>query len=174
MRSVWFAYVCLIAQINFAQNYVPTTATIIVRDEKGQPVDNVLLEGGFRDVSNSGSRDRFLGRTDSNGIFTAKGKAMIGVGVRATLEGYYHTIASVSLDLKPGARLKHWDIQIPVVLKHIRNPIPMYARHVNNFSFKQFDRVGVYCLGRTSSYDFVRGAFLPPYGTGEVADVEFR
>jgi len=173
MRKVLLVYVCLIARLSLAQHYVPTTATIAVHDDNGQPVKNVLLEGGFRDVSNAGSRDRFSGTTDSNGVFVAKGHALIGVGVRAVAEGYYETITSVPLDLKEGSRLEHWDVSVSVLLKPIRKPGPMYFRHVDNFSFDPFERVGKYCLGRTSSYDFVAGAFLPPTGTGSRGDVRF-
>lgn len=173
MRNVLLVYVCLIVHLSLAQHYVPTTATIAVRDDNGQPVNNVLLEGGFRDVSNAGSRDRFSGTTDSNGVFVAKGHALIGVGVRAVAEGYYETITSVPLDLKKGSRLDHWDVSVPVLLKPIRKPVPMYFKRVDNFSFDPFERVGKYCLGRTSSYDFVTGAFLPPIGTGSRGDVRF-
>lgn len=173
MKRTIYMYTCLLAQLCLAQHYVPATATIVVRDDMGLPVNCVSLNGGFRDVSNAGSRDRFTGMTDTNGAFIAKGHALIGVGVRATAEGYYETITSVPLDIKQGMQMDHWGVTVPVVLKRIRNPIPMYAKRVANHSFDPFERVGQYSLGRTSCYDLVRGAFLPPVGISKQADLQF-
>jgi len=163
-----------------AQEGIPASVKFRVVDDAGLPVMDVGVEGGFLDLSQSGVRSAFRGSTDSNGIFVARGKAVVGVYARFSREGFYSTIVREFVEYKWRAdgrgyeRIPSWDRDISVLLKRVRNPIPMYARPVRGSAFNPFERVGVYCLGRTSSYDFVRGAFLPPYGTGEVADVEFR
>lgn len=173
MKRVICVSLCLLAQLCLAQHYVSTVANITVQDDVGQPVKNVALEGGFRDVSNAGSRDRFTGMTDTNGVLIAKGHALIGVGVRATAEGYYATITSVPLDMKMGMKIDHWDVTIPVVLKRVRNPIPMFVKEVENPYISTFEGVGKYRLAGRSKYDIVKGDFLPPHGKGAVADLDY-
>ncbi|MGD9873003.1 MAG: hypothetical protein AB7T27_01915 [Kiritimatiellia bacterium] len=174
MKRVFYAYLCLFSQLGLAQHYVPTKATITVRDDIGQLVKHVSIEGGFRDFSNAGSRDRFMGVTDANGVFIAKGQALIGVGVRATAEGYYETITSVPLDMKKGMQMDHWNVTVPVVLKRIRNPISMYSREVENPYISAFEGIGRYRLIGASRYDFVKGDFLSPYGNGSIADLDYN
>ncbi|MGD9873002.1 MAG: hypothetical protein AB7T27_01910 [Kiritimatiellia bacterium] len=165
--------VYLVTSVVLAQHAVPTKATFVVRDDAGQAVTAVAIDGGFGDVSQSGARDRFNGLTDTNGMFAATGNAILDVGARFKKDGYYQSIKSVPVDRARRESGLRWDVEIPVLLKRIRNPIPMYFNRVDNFSFDHFERVGKYCLGRTSSYDFVTGAFLPPSGTGSRADVQF-
>ena len=135
---------------------------------------NAVIEGGFRDVSNAGSRDRFNGRTDSNGVFIVEGAAMIGVGGRITAEGYYPTIASVPLDRKQVMKMRCWDVEVPVLLKPIKQPVPMCLSLVENPYVDYREGIGQYRFGCTSRYDIVKSDFLAPYGKGEVGDIEFR
>lgn len=158
----------------FAQHAVPTKATFVVRDDMGQAVTNAAINGGFGDVSQSGARDRFKGFTDTNGMFVATGNAVLDVGARFRKDSYYQAITSVPLDIRRRESGGRWDIEIPVLLKRVSNPIPMYVKRVDNPYVSAFESVGKYCLGRTSSYDIVKGAFLPPYGNGVVADIEFK
>ncbi len=174
MKRIVCICFCLLAQLGLAQPYVPTTATIVVRDDRGQPVGGVSLDGGFRDVSNAGARDRFEGVTDTNGVFVAKGSALIGVGVRARAEGYYETVTSIPLDPGEGVEVGHWDITIPVVLKRMRHPIPMYSRAVANPYISTFESVGKYRLHAISQYDLLNGQFVSPHGDGIVGDLRYN
>lgn len=174
MKRAISAMFCLLVQLCLAQRYVPTTATIIVRDDMGMPAVNIEIEGGFRDVSNAGSRDRFKGVTDTNGVLIAKGKALVGVGVRATGAGYYQTVTSAPIDRQQALTMEHWNVTVPVVLKRMRNPIPMYVAAVENRHIAAVVGVGKYNLGKTVSYDFLRRDFLPPEGQGLLGDIEFK
>jgi len=170
----------LATSVALAQKGIPASVKFQVFDDGGSPVTDVEVEGGFLDLTQSGVRSAFRGSTDSDGIFVARGETVVGVYARFSCKGFYPTTVRESVEYKRRAdgkgyeRIPRWDREISVLLKRIRNPIPMYAREVGSFTFNHFERVGVYNLGRTSSYDFVRGSFLPPYGTGQVADVEFR
>ena len=178
-RSLIVAVFALAAHGSWAQHYVsapryiPTKATFVVRDDIGQPVVNAEIEGGFRDISNAGSRDRFKGWTDTNGVLTVEGQAMLNVGGRVAADSYYPTIVEVPVDMKNATSLRRWDVEIPVVLKRIRNPIPMYSRDVVNPYISAFERVGKYRLFGASCYDIVKGDFLPPHGNGTVADMHY-
>lgn len=179
-RCAIAAVIVLAANSSWAQHfilpsaYVPTKAVFVVHDDIGRPVANAEIEGGFRDVTNAGSRDRFVGRTDTNGVFVAKGETMLNVGGRITANGYYPTIVEVPLDRKNGTTLPQWDVEIPVLLKRIRNPISMYSRDVENPYISAFESVGKYRLAGTSMYDIVNGNFLPPHGKGTVADLFYN
>jgi hypothetical protein len=169
----------LTASVALAQQGIPSTVKFRVSDETGSPVTNAALDGCFLDFSQSGARTRFNGFTDTNGIFIAKGETVLGVYARFTRDGYYTTTVKQTIeytrraDGKGYERIDRWDREIPVLFKRIRNPIPMYARHVDNPYVSAFERVGKYSLGRTSSFDIVEGTFLPPYGKGQVDDIAF-
>lgn len=173
-ESVVALTLILWGDIILAQQTVPTTATFIVRDDIGQVVTNAEIEGGFRDVTNAGSRDRFKKVTDANGILVVKGNAMIGVGGRIRAAGYYETLANVPLREAQRLGLKRWDVEVPVLLKRIRNPIVLPARELANEYTGLWERASKYNLGNTASYDFLKGEYLPLFGTGVVADVVFK
>jgi len=180
MRTAWILMILVVAGAGaVAQEGIPASVKFRVVDDAGLPVMDVGVEGGFLDLSQSGVRSAFRGSTDSNGIFVARGKAVVGVYARFSREGFYSTIVREFVEYKWRAdgrgyeRIPSWDRDISVLLKRVRNPIPMYVRQVDSFTFNIFERVGVYSLGRTSSYDFVIGAYLPPNGTGKIEDVRF-
>lgn len=136
------------------------------------------------DTSQSGSSGDFKGKTESNGCFVARGRALIGVYARFSASGYYPaTIRREDLHLRPRSPVKEvdpirwdcqrWDAEYAILLKRIRNPIPLQIGSLDTPHVSPYEGVGKYCLGRTSSYDIVKGAFLPPYGQGEVADLQF-
>ncbi len=171
----------LMTSVAVAQKGIPSTITFIVKNDLGQPATNAAVEGGFLDFSQSGARDRFKGMTDTNGIYVAEGNAVLGVCAGFSSFGFvYPTEIKKNIEYKRKQdgqgyeRIDHWDVEIPVLLKRIRNQIPMFMKGVENPYVSAFEGVGKYCLGKTSSYDFVKGSFLPPHGNGEVADLDFK
>jgi hypothetical protein len=172
ISSIGLLWLC--AQVALAQNTVPTKATFIVRDQNGQPVANAAVDGGFGDVTQAGARDRFEGETSTNGTFIASGAAQLDVGARFRKQGSYETITRVPVPRGKGPKLERWDVEIPVVLKRIEKPIPMYARQVRNPYVSLFESVGKYRLDQTARYDMAKGAFLLPDGNGEIADMVFK
>ncbi len=163
----------------FAQKGIPAKVVFAVRNDEGQPVTNATVEGCFTDLSPSGGRDRFAGRTDTNGLYRAEGVAFPGVYARFTCADYYSTVTERNRDLirRPDGRgyeiPARWDVEIPVLLKRIRKPIPMYTREVENPYIAAFEAVGKYRLAATSRYDIAQGEFLPPHGRGTVADLTY-
>jgi hypothetical protein len=155
---------------------VPTKATFVVRDDMGQPVAKATIDGGFADVSQSGARDRFKSFTDANGMFVAKGHAVLDVGAQLRKDGYYQTTTIVPLDPELRAKLDRWDVQIPVLLKRIRSPIAMYAKKVENYTIRNRtgDKSGNYVTNSVVGYDLVQGEMVVPYGCGQVADLDLR
>jgi len=150
---------------------IPSRAVFVVRDDKGDRVGGVFVDGGFGEISNRGARDFFKGYTDNDGMFVAEGKTLVDVGARFEKKGYYSTITNVPLSYELSKNITRWDIEIPVILKKIRNPIPMYVKRFYNPHISVFEDFRKYNLGKTSQYDFVKADFLPPYGKGEVGDM---
>lgn len=173
------AILLLATSVAVAQQGIPAAVKLRVSDDAGSPVTNAAVDGCFLDLSQSGARISFKGVTDTNGIFLAKGETVLGVYARFARDGFYPTTLKKTIeytrraDGKGYERIDRWDREIPVLFKRIRNPIPMFIRGVENQYISAFEGVGKYRLSGASSYDFVKGAFLPPNGNGQVADIEF-
>ena len=172
--------VILLSSVVQAQRLIPASVRMRVTDDVGSPVRNVAVDGCFLDDSQSGASDSFEGMTDLKGEFLAKGRTMLGVYSKFVRADYYPTKNKSWIDGKQRVdgtiveRPKSWDIAVPVLLKRIKRQIPMFAKRFENPYIGQWENVGKYRLGCTSGYDIVKGSFLPPHGTGESADVEFR
>jgi len=162
-----------------AGNEVPSRVRFIVKDDANRAVIGASVDGCFLDDSASGARDRFGGTSDTNGTVCAEGRTWMGVYARFTANGYYTTTIRQNLRFersqngKGYVRPKRWDIDIPVLLKPVKTPVPMFYRRVANPYIGPFAGIGRYRLCCTSQYDLVTGDFLPPYGKGLTADIEF-
>lgn len=178
MLRMFFFFVLLVSGA-YADPDFRATINLLVKDDAGTPVPNVAVEGCFLDVSQSGALTRFKGLTDTNGCFVAKGRTILGVYADFELKGYYPTVLKEEveyvrkLDGRGYEKIDHWKKDIPVILKRIRNPIPMYIKDVSCRYIDMWLSPGVYNLGNTARYDIVKGDFLSPHGEGEVADIEF-
>ena len=180
MKAQILSMLVLSSLFVYAQRLIPASVRIEVKDDTGAPVTNAVVTGCFLDDSRSGASDRFCGSTDVDGTFSAQGMTMLGVYIRLTKEGYYQTKHSQDLkaiqrpDGKGPMRPPRWDVTVPVLLKRVRNPIPMRIAVNRNPYVSAYGEKGKYCLDRTSCYDLVKGSFLPPYGDGVVPDIVFE
>ena len=172
----------LASSVALAQKGVPSKVTFVVSNDAGQVVTNATVEGCFLDLSQSGGRDRFRGTTDKNGLYVASGSAVLGVCAGFSCQGYYPTEVNETMERKrtqdhgqPGWTWPDsWDVEIPILLKRIRNQIPMYVGGVENPYIDLWAGAGKYNLNSTSCYDLLRGSFLPPNGKGEIPDIAFK
>ena len=175
----------LMASFTFAQQGAPSKITFAVKNDAGQPVTDAAAEGCFPNLYDNGkapSHDSFRGFTDTNGMFVATGDAVIGVYARFTKTGYYTTTIEhnrdvrVKLKWQAGWHNDRWEEEIPVLLKRIRSPIPMYSKAVEYVQMRKNskDKVGPYTLSSLVAYDLLRGDMLPPDGRGAVPDMEFK
>lgn len=146
-------------------NGAEAKVTIEVTDETGRPVTNANTRVFFRMSSGSSEGNRATGVTDSEGKFMAEGRTTDSVFVAVEKNGYYATHHQYNAANRDPERLKDgrwlpWNPTIPVVLREIRNPIPMYV--------KKFD--GVLPNGTTAGFDCEIGDFTPPHGSGKTTD----
>lgn len=116
--------------------------------------------------------------TDGKGVCHLSGKTNTGkasVEVREPPSGYYKANGG-SVEFKSKSLFGTWrpdNVVVTVALDRVEKPVPL---HVRNLSFppgKLVEEMSDMEKGPVS-YDFLQGDWLPPWGSGEFADVVFR
>ncbi|NLB69944.1 MAG: carboxypeptidase regulatory-like domain-containing protein [Lentisphaerae bacterium] len=143
--------------------------TIEIKDEINQPVTNASVQAFFRMTSGPNVGKSIKGTSDNNGQFIAEGVTTDIVFIKIEKDGYYTTRAQyIAQSDDPGRLIKGrwlpWNPTIPVVLREVRNPIPMYV--------KRFE--GKFPNGATVGFDCEKGDFVEPRGEGETTDFTVR
>lgn len=148
-----------------------TQVTAHILDEQGQAIEGahvsiVLILSSPESV---GAQSYLVeGLTDGAGNFTGSGESeWTDVTVIAEKDGYYQSgggiiMDTINTDLN---RWEPWNPTITVILKKIRNPVPMY--------YKQTDWIKVPVFGTPVGYDLVQGDWVTPYGKGAINDFVF-
>jgi len=143
--------------------------TIKAVDDMKQPVSNALVSIGY----DQGEYDRVKqpsidlvrkGLTATNGIFSATEKILnTKVWYSVQKEGWYTHYGKYAF--KRNRETKKWDPPCAtntVVLKKIKNPIPMYVKRVN---------LGVPEYKTKLGFDLDKGDWVTPYGSGIHTDL---
>lgn len=143
----------------------------VLDEETGEPIENVEVCGSFT-VGNDHIKSRYY--TDKNGVCHIRGysnKNRAGCYVKNPPEGYY----------KPCYGWKHIykeinalgcclpdNLTATIKLQRVEHAIPLLV--------KQVDVTYENGLGTNSimRFDFLKGDWLPPYGKGDVADIEIH
>ena len=152
--------------------------TLKIVDDDGQPVPNAVSDVSFIDIATR--MDETRGLSDTDGLFTASGKARLSIGGTVSKVGYYASNFKFKKGDPPGlhdyggesskiyydslvkdGRWLPWNPTIPVVLREVRNPIPMYVAHIDKRSMPS---------GVAMEFDCIKQDWLAPYGDGSVAD----
>ena len=145
--------------------YPRAKLTVKVVDEEGAPLSNALVRIGFFEGKMN------TGVTDSNGLFGAEGNSKEGdANYYAEKEGYYSSRYdyrySGNISPRGGFYLSNkWQPWAPtnvVILKPIKNPVPMYVKRVETHLQEPEKAIG---------YDLTVGDWIAPYGKGVVADM---
>lgn len=138
--------------------------TLRVVEENGVPVENARAVVSYvwgRDA------DEHIGLTDHEGLFSAQGKALVGVFLAASKDGYY----PVSFDnsrsdvLPPGN-----NIEKLFVLRRVIKPVPLLARRAGGWGAQ----LTIPAQNEWIGYDFETGDWVQPHGKGKAADLQFR
>lgn len=150
------------------RNGAKAKLSVHLLDENGFFISNATCHVGFSDIATITEKD--VGFSDANGLFVAEGTAKHEIGGWVEKDGFYTSHFKFkkgnpqdpydyASKVKDG-RWMPWNPTIPVVMREVRNPIPMYV--------KKFD--GVLPNGTTSGFDCEVGDFLPPIGSGKISD----
>lgn len=144
--------------------------TFQVVDDEGRAVE--AAKAGFggagrpKSADKEGAAARIDGLTNTRGIFT--GEVAVWDATQAGYEvskpGYYTSWASFYAYPPVRGKWQPWNPTIKVVLKRIKNPVPMYAKKL---------ALALPALDEPVGYDFLMGDWVIPHGRGKVPDATF-
>ena len=151
----------------------------VLDEETERPVSGVKVSAGFDMDKGVSARDRFTCEfkqyeTNESGLIKAWGSSNSGGAgfaiVRA--EGYYYPVHGDGLRFRKKNFFGVWqpdDLVVTVKLQRVEHPIPLWVKK-ELLNVKQ----EIANINRGSfSYDLMMGEWLPPFGKGKVADIEF-
>ncbi len=147
---------CLVIFLGMTWNVRADKIVVKVVDGERNPIEGASVIIEFVRPQQIASKAH-SGKTDDSGFFSASGRILLGLFVEVTKEGYYK-----------GVREKEFgkgDHNITVVMRKIRNPIPLYVRDVK-LEFPAYDK--------WLAYDFEVGDWVAPQGRGKSKDISFR
>ena len=174
---IFFLLACCSAAVTASAAGLPEAMfTVRVTDELGFAMTNAEVHAGFVESIKpgwgwgGGKEMQWRGKTDTNGLCVITARCEGEAGIAAGKDGYYWSSGYKVLFtncLGILAKKWHpWNPVVDVVLKRIGNPVPMYARWVQNAAIpKEGEAVG---------YDLQKGDWVTPHGLGEVVDLLFR
>jgi len=147
--------------------------TLRVIDDVGQPVAGAYVrigaEARVTEPWREGGKGVFAeGLTNKEGLFSGEVETIDArlAGYSVQKDGYYRTRLSYSAQYPPvKGRWEPWNPTIELVLKRIKSPVPMYAKHVQ-LKVPEFDK--------PIGYDLVIGDWVSPFGKGEKSDFIFE
>lgn len=163
---VWLAFLSLI--LGTPAWALESTFKIILQviDETGKPVEGALAAVGYLRGSFTKESERVGGEnelTDAQGRVTLGGAVLWGgVSLGASKEGYYRNWSRYEFHTAQFGRWQPWNPTVPLVLKKIGHPAPMYAK-------KQVGMIPR--TGEAVGYDLAVGDWVEPYGKGKAADM---
>ena len=132
------------------------TVKVTVTEEDGTPIENVDTLVTFLGYTGEQTK-RVKGETDAKGVFVAKGRPPLRMGVVLEKKGYYPT--------KSGRLSRIKDHDVTYVLRRVRNPIPLYAKKAVLIMPE---------LDKPFGYDFKIGDWVAPHGNGKNAMCFFQ
>lgn len=141
----------------------------VVNDE-GQPIVEAKVGASWENAYATKNSERIKSIesiSDQDGRVTLEGKTFTsGISYGANKHGHYAAWglrylfnSAHSLHWQP------WNPTIEVVLKRIKNPVPMYAKRVE---------VKIPEFNKPIGYDLMVGDLVAPYGKGEISDLIFE
>ena len=145
--------------------------TLHVLDEEGAPVDRAEARIGAErrpKGEESGGKGVFAkGVTDEKGYFSGEVEAWSAnqAGYHVQKEGHYGVWLTFRAKDPVQGKWQPWNPTIQVLLKRIKNPVPMYAKRVE---------VKIPEFNKPVGYDMVQGDWVVPYGNGKMSDLIFE
>ena len=148
----------------------PFSVTLCVLDDGGRPVSGAEAGVTFENMKVASGPKHFVspvGLSNENGRVELAGEMFLPrLAYGAEKEGYYQTTGlKYQFFEDSGRRWEPWDPTIEMVLKPIKNPVPMYAKNAE-LKIPEFDK--------PIGYDLVVGDWVAPYGAGEKSDFVFE
>lgn len=151
--------------------------SIRVVDETGAPVEGSRVFGGAWNPYKEAKPKRngsyvydYDMRTDEKGIAVIQGLGFSDANIMVQKANYYFTETRYEFVGNPvehalSKRWQPWNPTNTVLLKRVRQPVPMYVKSIN---------CDVPVKDQFVGYDFEMGDWVSPRGKGVIPDLEFR
>ncbi|NOU36518.1 MAG: hypothetical protein HOO88_07090 [Kiritimatiellaceae bacterium] len=140
--------------------------TFRVLDDEQNSVAQVKVQAGF--YYNPEKQGIITGETDTNGLCAVEGVTCMDMWYSMEKSGYYETEGRYVFGMvEPPVinnRWQPWNPTNTVVLKRIKNPVPMYVKKVETV---------IPALNQPIGFDFEKGDWVSPYGKGSRTDMLF-
>ncbi len=172
MKRLIIFLLLLIPLLAMAEPLAKVTFKVV--DEKGMPIEgaNVVIGYTVNEIGRSSPVSNAVkGLSDSDGEFSAIGQTWNRISGSVRKEGYYlggpeYYNYNDAYGIWPLQVWKPWNPTLEVVLKEIKNPIPMYAYNVGYIVLPG--------VGRYYGYDLIARDWVVPYGQGVNRDFLFK
>lgn len=138
--------------------------TIKVIDENGAPVEQADVRIRFQ-INAQKKYNGIDGLTKEDGTVSGAATTNGHVGFKVNKKGYYESWSSYDYKEQATLRWEPWNPEITVMLRKIKNPVPMYARDTNE------SRINIPVTGKEVGFDLIEYDWVKPYGNGKVADL---
>lgn len=158
----------LFLPLSACANEPQTELRLIVVDDDGTPVENADIAIGF--IPRSGNGPLVRAMTNTDGMVRKKGFSIQPIRYWVTKKGFYPSSSEAPNHIQnttsyPGGPIG-WtfdeSIDSKVILREIRDPVPMYASRI---------RMGFSESKGTFAFDLMARDWLPPYGNGRTTDI---
>ena len=156
---------------------------LVLDADSGAPISGVDVTGwfsnnnGWKAWTDSAPTYDDKKTTDAKGLCHVEGETNTGetgVNIHYPPEGYYPNSFCVRhrFTQKPLMPLMHWrptDLVITAKLQRVGHTVPLFVKRIG----RKLGSDAIMANGESFAYDLVKGAFLPPFGEGQTADVVF-
>ena len=148
-----------------AEEGADAKVTLHVVDQYGKDVTNANVSIVF--FCNQRKETPIVGKTDTNGCFSAEDKLTGNIIYSVKKPGYYETYSKFGLYGKgvrcfQNGRWIPWNPTFQITLKEMRKPIPMIAKKAKIKIPKKNEPLG---------FDFEVGDLVEPHGKGKQSDI---
>lgn len=144
-----------------------TKFTVLVVDENGKPVEKANIGVGLeKNIGWGTDSSGQQGITGSDGRLTFSGESNGHITYGANKYGYYRSNYDFDFQRKNLFRWEPWNPELEIVLRKIENPVPMYARILNNLQIP--------VVGKDVGFDLIESDWVIPYGKGRIPDFMFN
>lgn len=182
MKHILLSVLVCVAFICHSQNLIPkdfqkalrygakARITVKVIDEENTPIHGAFVSVYFRLSSGMSTGKTIKKKSDYEGIVQAESRTSDRIFINVSKEGYYSSSSQYKAQSRDPDRLKDncwlpWNPTIQIVLRKIKNPIPMY---VTTFTKNKIP------LDTDLGFDCKYKDFIPPFGKGVIADFNIR
>ncbi len=141
----------------------PARVTLRIANDEGKPVEGAQVGAHFQ----MDEREGIVGPSDKDGRFVLQDLTRGEVRYSVNKSGYYKSRGTFKFTGVDGVLVKNgrwlpWNVEIPVTLREVIKPIPLYAREVEATVPIEDEFVG---------FDLEEGDWVAPHGSGDREDL---